>query len=116
MVSTKFLREHPDLVKDWLRAHVELTDWINGHLAESKKILNQQIEKETGKALALAVLDEAFGRMEVTYDPLRDSLLTSARHAFDLGFLGHQMPDLAGIYDLALLNQVLAEKGKKPIP
>jgi sulfonate transport system substrate-binding protein len=115
VVSTKFLREHPDLVKNWIRAHVELTDWINSHLAESKQILNQQIGKETGKALSPGVLDEAFGRMEVTYDPLRDSLLTSARHAYQLGFLGRQMPDLSGIYDLTLLNQVLAEKGRKPI-
>ena len=51
IVSTKFLQEHPDVVKNWLRAHVELTDWINGHLPEAKKILNQQIQKETGKAL-----------------------------------------------------------------
>lgn len=115
VVSTKFLREHPDLVKNWIRAHVELTDWINGHLDQSKKILNEQIRKETGKALSPAVLDEAFGRMEVTYDPLRDTLLTSARHAFQLGFLGRQMPDLSKIYDLTPLNQVLAEKGRKPV-
>jgi sulfonate transport system substrate-binding protein len=115
VVSTKFLREHPDLVKNWIRAHVELTDWINGHLDQSKKILNEQIRKETGKALSPAVLDEAFGRMEVTYDPLRDTLLTSARHAYQLGFLGRQMPDLSKIYDLTPLNQVLAEKGRKPV-
>jgi sulfonate transport system substrate-binding protein len=115
VVSTRFLREHPDLVKNWIRAHVELTDWINSHLQDSKKILNQQIRKETGKALSPAVLDEAFARMEVTYDPLRETLLTSARHAYELGFLGRQMPDLSGIYDLTLLNQVLAEKGRKPI-
>ncbi len=29
IVSAKFLKEHPDLVKNWLRAQVELTDWIN---------------------------------------------------------------------------------------
>jgi NitT/TauT family transport system substrate-binding protein len=61
------------------------------------------------------VLDDAFGRLQVTYDPLRNSLLTSARSAFDAGFLGRQMPDLSGMYDLSLLNQVLAEKGKKAI-
>ena len=115
IVSTKFLREHPDLVKTWIRAHVELTDWINGHLPESKKLLNQQIQKETTKALSAGVLDEAFGRLQVTYDPLRNSLLTSARSAYDAGFLGRQMPDLSGMYDLSLLNQVLAEKGKKAI-
>jgi NitT/TauT family transport system substrate-binding protein len=115
VVSTKFLREHPDLVKTWLRAHVELTDWINNHLPESKKILNQQLQKETGKALAAAILDEAFGRLKITYDPLRNTLLTSARSAYEAGFLGKQQPDLSRLYELDLLNQVLAETGRKAI-
>jgi NitT/TauT family transport system substrate-binding protein len=115
IVSTKFLTEHPDVVKNWLRAHVELTDWINGNLPEAKKILNGQIQKETGKALTDAVLDEAFGRLQVTYDPLRNSLLTSAKSAFDAGFLGRQAPDLTNLYDVSLLNQVLAEKKKKAV-
>lgn len=115
IVRTQFLKEHPDLVKNWIRAHVELTEWINGHLPEAKKMLNQQIAKETGKALPDAVLDEAFGRMKATYDPLRASLMIAARSAFDAGFLGRQMPDLSSLYDLSLLNQVLAEKGKKAI-
>lgn len=115
IVSTRFLKDHPDLVKNWLRAHVELTDWINAHLPAAKKILNQQIQKETGKALPDAVLDEAFGRVQVTYDPLRNSLLSAAKSAYDAGFLGRQVPDLSGLYDLSPLNQVLSEKGKKAI-
>lgn len=115
IVRTKFLKEHPDLVKNWIRAHVELTEWINGHLPEAKKLLNQQIAKETGKALPDPVLEEAFGRMRATYDPLRASLLIAAKSAFEAGFLGRQMPDLSNLYDLTLLNQVLAEKGKKAI-
>jgi len=97
IVRTKFLKVHPDLVKSWIRAHVELTDWINGHLPEAKKLLNQQIAKETGKALP------------------DGSLMNAAKSAFDAGFLGRQMPDLSSLYDLSLLNQVLAEKGKKAI-
>ncbi len=115
VVRTQFLKEHPDLVKDWIRAHIEVTDWINAHLPEAKKLLNMQIKKETGKPLADALLDDAFGRMTVTYDPLRSSLMTAAKSAFDAGFLGRQMPDLSSLYDLSLLNQVLAEKGKKAI-
>ena len=115
IVSAKFLKEHPDVVKSWLRAHVELTDWINVHLPEAKKLLNQQIQKETGKALPDGTLDEAFGRLQVTYDPLRSSLMNSAKSAFDAGFLGRQMPDLSNLYEVSLLNQVLAEKGKKAI-
>ncbi|MGA9529833.1 MAG: ABC transporter substrate-binding protein [Terriglobales bacterium] len=115
IVRTQFLKEHPDLVKNWIRAHVELTDWINGHLSEAKKLLNQQIAKETGKALPDAEIDEAFGRLKPTYDPLRSSLLVSAKAEFEAGFLGRQMPDLSNMYDLILLNQVLAEKGRKAI-
>jgi len=94
---------------------VELTEWINAHLPEAKEIVNQQIQAETGKALPAAELDEAFSRLQVTYDPLRGSLLTAAKSSFDAGFLGHQMPDLSRLYDLDLLNQVLAEKGKGPV-
>jgi NitT/TauT family transport system substrate-binding protein len=115
IVSTKFLKDHPDVVKNWLRAHVELTEWIHTHQSEAKKILNGQIQKETGKALPDAVLEESFGRLQVTYDPLRRSLLTSAKSAFDAGFLGRQMPDLSDLYDLSLLNQVLSEKGKSAV-
>ncbi len=115
IVSTKFLHDHPDVVRHWLACHVELTDWINSHLPEAKQVLNGQIAKETGKALSPVVLDEAFARLQITYDPLKTTLYSSAKSAFDAGFLGKQMPDLSGIYDLSLLNQVLTEKGRKPI-
>jgi sulfonate transport system substrate-binding protein len=115
IVSRKFLAAHPDLVKKWLAANIELTDWINAHPADAKQVINQQIQKETGKGLNPAVLNDAFARMQVTYDPLRNTLLNFAHSAFEAGFLGKQMPDLSSIYDLTLLNQVLAEKGKKAI-
>jgi len=116
IVSTKFLREHRDLVKKWLRAHVELTVWINRNLPEAKRLLNEQLKKDTGKALPTQVLDDSFSRLQVTYDPVKASLFTSARWAFDAGLLGRQQPDLSGIYDLSVLNEVLKEKAAKPIP
>jgi NitT/TauT family transport system substrate-binding protein len=115
VVRTKFLQAHPDLAKNWLRAHVELTDWIAQHQPQAKLLLNQQIERETGKALSKDVLEDAFSHLQVTYDPLRTSLMSAGKSAFDAGFLGRQMPDLSGMYDLSLLNQVLAEKGKRQI-
>jgi len=115
VVNTKFLKAHPDLVKNWIRANLDLTDWINAHQPEAIKLLNQQIQTETGKALPPAVLDEAFSRMQVTSDPLHNALTTAAQQAFEDGFLGRQMPNLSGLYDLSLLNQVLAERGRKAI-
>jgi NitT/TauT family transport system substrate-binding protein len=114
IAGTRFLQQHPDLVKRWLDAHVAVTDWINAHPADARSVLNQQIQKLTGKALPLDVLNDAYSRLTVTYDPLRSSLVTSAQRAYDAGFL-RRPPDLSQLYDLKLLNQVLVEKGKKPI-
>jgi NitT/TauT family transport system substrate-binding protein len=115
IVSTKFLREHRSLLKKWIKAHVELTEWINENLPEAKRVLNQEIKRETGKALPPQVLDDSFSRLQVTYDPIHSSLMTSARWAFEAGFLGREPPDLSGIYDLSILNEVLTEKGAQPI-
>lgn len=112
IVSTRFLRERPDLVKKWLEGHVETTQWINANLAESKKIVNEKITELSSRGLASGVLDDAFSRMQITYDPIVSSLQKSADDAYALGFL--QDKNLAGIYDLALLNQVLTVKGLSP--
>ena len=115
IVNPKFLKEHPDVVKRFLRTHVELTEWINKNPAQAKQILNQQLQKETGKPLTPEVLDDAFAHMQVTYDPIRTSLLKSTQQAFDEGFLGRTRPDLSGLYDLTLLNEVLREKKARPV-
>jgi sulfonate transport system substrate-binding protein len=115
VVGTQFLKEHPDLVKVFLRAHVELTEWIINNSAQAKQILNRQLQKETGKRLPPEVLDDAFSRMQVTYDPIRSSLEKSTQQAFDEGLLGRRRPDLSALYDLTLLNDVLREKNLRPI-
>ncbi len=115
IVSPKFLKEHPDVVKGFLRTHVELTEWINKNPVQAKQIMNQQLQKETGKPLAPQVLEDAFSRMQVTYDPIRSSVLKSTQQAFDEGFLGRTQPDLSGLYDLTMLNEVLREKKASPV-
>jgi NitT/TauT family transport system substrate-binding protein len=115
IVSTRFLREHRDLVKRWVRAHVELTDWINANLPEAKRLLNQEFKRETGKALPQDELDDSFSRLQVTDEPIRSSLFTYAQWAYATGLLGRDKPNLGGIYDLSVLNEVLKEKGRPPI-
>ncbi len=115
IVSRKFLESHRDLVKKWLAAHVDITRWINEHPEDAKKIMNERIRQLTGKALAGNVMDSAMSRITVTYDPIRESLFAAAEHAFEQGFLGDDMPDLSGIYDLRLLNEVLKEEQLPPV-
>ncbi len=110
IVSAKFLKEHPDVVKQFLAAHVELTQRINADPASAKQKLNAEIERLTSAALPVQVLDDAWSRQTITYDPISASLFGSADAAFKLGFLGDTAPNLDKIYDLTLLNQVLKEK------
>jgi NitT/TauT family transport system substrate-binding protein len=116
IVSTKFLRKHPDLVKQWIKAHVRLTDWINNNMEESKTIINNEIKNLTGKSLPRQILEDAFSRTLITYDPIQSSLFTSADWAFEAGFLGKEKPDLSSIYDLSHLQAVLGEMNRPPIP
>jgi NitT/TauT family transport system substrate-binding protein len=110
IVRTEFLEDHPDVVEDLVRAHVETTQWINENPAEAKQLVNQSIEEITTKALPQAIIDAAWENMDITYDPVASSLFTSAEDAFELEFLSEE-PDLDGIYALDLLNKVLREKG-----
>ena len=113
--SARFLRERPALLKRWIAAHVELTQWINQHTDDAKRILNAEIKAETTKALPPGTLDGAWRRLELTYDPVRASLLKSADDAHRVGFL-REKPDLSRVYDLKLLNEVLRDKGLAEIP
>lgn len=116
IVSTEYLKNHPDIVKKLLAAHIDETNWINQNKAEAFKVFNTELEKLTGKTIPEDELQEALSRMELTYDPVKESLFKSANDAFDIGFLGETRPDLSKIYDLTLLNEVLEEKGYQAIP
>jgi NitT/TauT family transport system substrate-binding protein len=110
IVSTAFLKAHPDLVRAWLTAHVAITQWETEHPAEAQALLNTEIEKLTGKKLKDAVLSQAWARLRPTWDPVSSSLIESANAAFAAGFLKDK-PNLDKIYDLTLLNEVLKSQG-----
>lgn len=116
-VSTEYLKNNPDIIKKLLAAHVNETKWINDHKEDAIKIFNTELKKITGKTIPADELREALTRLEITYDPLKISLFRSANNAYDVGLLaqGKPRPDLSGIFDLTLLNQVLTEKGLAPI-
>ena len=112
--SVNFLKQHADLLKKWIAAHVELTEWINKNPDDAKRILNGEIKAETTRPLPGQTLDSAWKRLDVTYDPVRVSLLKSAEDAYRIGFL-RERPDLSRIYDLKILNDVLRERGLKEV-
>ena len=115
--STDYLKNNPDVVSKLLAAHVNETVWINNHKDDAVKAFNVELKKLTGKDIAEDELKQALSRIDFTYDPLKLSLFQSANNAYDLGFLakGKERPDLSGIFDLTILNEVLKEKGLSTI-
>ncbi len=111
VARTDYLQSNPDVIKKLLTAHVEETEWINSHKEEAIKAFNVELKKLTGQAIPEDQLRGALTRLELTYDPIKVSLFQSANSAFDIGFLGKTRPDLSGIYDLKVLDEVLSEKG-----
>ena len=113
IVRPDYLNENPDVIKKLLVAHVNETQWINDHKEEAIKEFNVQLKKLTRQNIPEDILAESLTRLEFTYNPIKQSLFKSANDAYDLGFLakGKARPNLVGIYDLTLLDQVLSEKG-----
>ena len=96
IVRTEFLEEHPDVVEELLRGHVETTEWINANPDEAKAAVNASIEEITSKPLLAGdVIDGAWENIEITYDPMRRACTSRRRTAFELGFLDEE-PDLDG--------------------
>lgn len=115
IVNPEYLQENPEVIRKLLVAHVNETQWINSHKQEALTIFNTQLKSLTGQTIPEDQLSEAFNRLELTYDPVKQSLFESASDAFSVGFLGKTEPDLSGIYDLTILNEVLKSKGLQEI-
>ncbi|PYK98305.1 MAG: aliphatic sulfonates ABC transporter substrate-binding protein [Verrucomicrobia bacterium] len=109
IVNKRFLAERREMLKNLLAAHVAITREINADKAAAAKILNEQLKKETGKALKPEVISRALNRVELTWDPIASSLRKSADIAHGVGFL-KSAPRLERLYSLELLNEVLREK------
>lgn len=112
LVRTKFLNEHPDLVRRFLETHLRLTDWINAHPEEAKAAFKAEFEKETGREFPRKLLDEAWPRVRFSVEPLPATVRTQALAAHRAGFLKKE-PDLARLFDTSLLEDVLAKKTEK---
>lgn len=109
IVATAYLDDHPDFVRALLQAHYAAVDVAATDPAEAKVLTNQGIEAVTGKPIAQETLDAAWSNLTFTVDPIASSLRGSADAAMAAGLL--DPVDLNGIYELGLLNDVLAANG-----
>lgn len=113
VVRTDFLQAHPKRIKALLEGLYQSVAYLNDHATDAQKVTNDAIAQITGKKLGAGVVAAAWPHMTFTLDPLAQTLKASADHAHAVGLLG--AVDLHGLYDLALLNQVLSEHGQPAV-
>ncbi|MEZ5411125.1 MAG: ABC transporter substrate-binding protein [Acidimicrobiales bacterium] len=113
VVAASYLRDHPAIVRALIAGLLDSIDAVNADPAAASTATNDGIEAVTGKRLADATLAGAWRTLTFTPDPVPASLEGSKAHAVAVDLL--EPVDLGGIYDLALLNQELADRGQPPV-
>jgi NitT/TauT family transport system substrate-binding protein len=116
IARTDYLNENPDIVKQFLQAHINKTIWLNENKdQEAITAFNGALKKITGKTIPDDEIRDALTRLEFTFDPVEESLFKIADNAYELGYLdnGGSKSDLSNIFDLTILNDILAGMGEK---
>lgn len=113
IVRTEFLDDHPDVVKQLIEGLAAAIDTIDSDRAGAEATVAAGIEAATGKPIAPELVTASFDHITYTLDPIASSLTTSAENATALGLL--DPVELDGIYDLTLLNEVLADRGQPQV-
>jgi NitT/TauT family transport system substrate-binding protein len=109
LVRKDYLEEHPANVRALISGLLDAIDEANGDAATAQATTNDGIEKITTKRLADNIIAGAWGNLTFTSDPVAKSLEKSKDDAVAVGLLDDV--DLDGIYDLSILNDLLAERG-----
>jgi len=114
VVARTFLEQHPETVRALITGELAAIDLITRDPASSTAQVNTALGKLTGKKLSDPVIANSFKAIKVTYDPAAATYNASLKHAVDGGLL-KSVPDIIGIFDLRILNKLLAAAGKPPV-
>lgn len=110
VVNKDYLENHPEEVKAFVKAHLEVTDYINSNIEESIEIVNDEIMKATGKQLDAAVIKKAFGRMIIQAEIPEEAIRSFADVDLKEGFI-KELPG-EDLIDKTLLDEMMKESEK----
>lgn len=94
----EFLSSHRDIVRRFIAAHRELTDWIMEHPDEAREMIRTELKIGFRFDMAPVLVARAWGRMHVTSDISLPALRTFVTNAQQVGFL-RSVPDLSRLVE-----------------
>ncbi|MBI5208176.1 MAG: aliphatic sulfonate ABC transporter substrate-binding protein [Candidatus Firestonebacteria bacterium] len=102
-----FLIKHPDIIKKWLKKHIELTDEILNDFTPVKKSFLIELKKISGNNILLSekILDKAFKRTKPSYKLNIDAMQDFANILFNGSYVRTPI-NLNEAVDLTLLKEV----------
>lgn len=96
--NTDYAEKNPTVIRDLLASHEQTIQWINQNPTEARDIFNLFLTETLGQPLSDEVVGTALSNLEITSDPIADSVHTFAARADELGYLGRNGYDLDGIF------------------
>jgi NitT/TauT family transport system substrate-binding protein len=115
VVSTKFLKDNPDVVEGIVKGELDAEALIKSSPAEAQAAVGSEIEKITTKKVGEAALTASFKNLEFTNDPIASSLKKQYDDATRLSLLKDASTPLDKIYDLTILNKLLKANGQPAV-
>jgi NitT/TauT family transport system substrate-binding protein len=113
IVSADYLQEHPANVRALIDGLLDAIDIANDDAGHAQAIVNDGIEADTTNRLEDETIAGAWENLTFTPDPIASSLEKSKDDAVEVELL--EDVDLDGIYDLTILNELLAERGQEQV-
>jgi len=95
---TNFIEQNPEIVEKWILSNQKTAEWINSNPDKTKMIYNEFMQDYMGKTFSKKIVDESFSNLEITSDPIKNSVLTFAERADSLGYLGRSGYNLDGLF------------------
>jgi NitT/TauT family transport system substrate-binding protein len=90
----RFLSAHADIVRRFVAAHRELTDWIRMHPAEAQSMVAAELKAQLRLDVPPHLISHTWPRLTLTADISLEALQEFVRNAQQVGFL-RSVPDLS---------------------
>lgn len=113
LVRAEFLDEHPETVRALLAGHLDALAWLDEHAADAATTINAKLAADTGKPLDDAVIARALENVTFAPDPHAEAFQKLVDNGVAAGT--QKKGSIEGLFDLRLLNGLLAERDAKTV-